>query len=164
MRNTHRSSGAKPPRECTHTTYIYTHELSLAINAVTTADLVVACMCVVGRARKMSKMPMPQRRPKSHQHQHLHHEQSTQRLPCARMMKIHMNVNQTLVRAHMQRRRGYHRALLALNCMHTQHGKTQLLTACTHTLGRRRPPSRHVFSPGLLACPSAHCAQLEDHC
>ena len=57
--------GRLPPKDVrTAHIYIYTHEFPLAINAVTTADLVVACAYVVGRACMMSKMLMPQTHPK----------------------------------------------------------------------------------------------------
>ena len=89
-----------PAKECTHTTYIYiyAHEFPLAINAVTTADLVVACAYVVGRACMMSKMRMPQTLSKFRYVESPSRQARCSRHPCEKIMKVHMHANQ-IVRA-----------------------------------------------------------------
>jgi len=78
--------------------YIYAHEFPLAINAVTTADLVVACAYVVGRACMMSKMRMPQTLSKFRYVESPARQARCSRHPCEKIMKVHMHANQ-IVRA-----------------------------------------------------------------
>ena len=77
-------------------TYIFTHEFPIAINAVTTADLVVACTYVVGRACMISKMVMPEIEPTSFRSHHRPRRSSCSHSPCAIMMEIHSHANQII--------------------------------------------------------------------